>query len=130
MNLAAYGIVDVSILFKNIKFFRLYTGENLVSYSYQHSNGIVLFLPMELVRQADDSFVLRSFLPFVKDRIFYFSIDDLQVAKDNVLQYITDHYVKITETLYKDDIEEVMFSEQSYKFVEAEIEIASGAIVH
>jgi hypothetical protein len=130
MNLVNYGISDATVLFKNIVLARLKTGENLISYSYHHSNGIVLFLPMELVRQEDDSFSMRSFLPFVKERIFYISIDDVQLVKSNLIQYISDSYIKMTETLYKNDIDDVLFSAESFKQVEAEIELSSGAIVH
>lgn len=131
MNLVAYGIADVNSLFQNILLIRLKTGESIISYTNHNSDGsVVMFLPMELVRQPDDSFLLRAFLPFVKERIFYVGLDDLQLIKGTVLQYITDQYRKITETLYKNDIEEILFSAQSFKTVEDEIELSSGVAIH
>lgn len=131
MNLVAYGVASATDMLKNILLIKLTTGETLVSYC-QHNpdGGIVTFLPMELVRQEDDSFVLRSFLPFVSEKLFYIHLDSIQIIKGTVLQYVKDQYKKLTETLYKDDIEEFLFSAESFHTVEAEIELQSGVSVH
>lgn len=130
MNLTNYGITDAKSLLENVVFIRLRTGENLVSYSYRHENGIVAFLPLELVKQDDDSYSFRSFIPFVQERIFFLHMEDISIVKAKLLQVIHDRYISFTESMYKNDIEELLFSTDSIRTVEAEIELASGAVVH
>lgn len=128
MNLTNYGIKNVDSLLKSILLVKLKSKEVLISYGCAVDNGIVLFLPMELL-QFEESCSLNPWLPYVKERAFYIKFEEIQVIKSNLIDYVNDRYKNYTELIYKDDITEVIQFSKELEETEEIISINSDNIV-
>lgn len=109
MNVEAYGISDSDAVLKNVSLIRLSSGENIISYSQGNENGVVCFVPYE-IKMIGEEYMMTPFLPFIKDKLFFFSFEHVQLVKASIHDYINSRYRQLTETVFKSDIEDLMIS--------------------
>lgn len=130
MNVEAYGITNSDALLKNVSLIRLTSGENLISYSQGNESGVVCFIPYE-IKQIDSDYVMTPFLPFIKDKLFFFSFDHIQLVKSSIHDYINSRYRQLSETVFKSDIEDLMMACNRVSTADAHVESSkNSATIH
>lgn len=127
MNVEIYGITDSDSLLKSVRFAKLISGENIVTYATHGQDGIISFLPYE-IREDGSDYVLVPFVPFVKEKLFFFAFSNVQFIKNFVHSQIETKYRTLTETSFKEDIEDLMHSCQRIQHAELESDLSQGNI--
>lgn len=125
MNPDRYGISDPSDILKNVVLVKLVSGEVLISYSQARENGLLTFLPYQF-NESDQS--LTPFLPIVKNKIFFFPYDHIILMKEDLHNFVIDRFKKLSETLYKSDIEDLIVSCSQLQMASAASDVAQDRV--
>lgn len=127
MNIEAYGISDADALLNNVVFIKLVSGENLITYAVSNGDGLSSFLPFE-IKDHEGDFILVPYLPFIKEKIFFMAFTNLQFIKASVHQYVIDQYKKISLSLFKSDIEDLLSACKRLQEANAQVSISKELV--
>lgn len=109
MNPDRYGIQSPDELLSNVQIIKLMSGEVLISYTTLRENGVIAFTPFEIV-DDDSGIMFKPFMPFFKEKMFFFPYDHTVTVKKEIHSFIVDRFKQMSETLYKTDIEDLIIA--------------------
>lgn len=101
----AYGLTEDDNIMERVWFFKLKTGDEVVSYACEKEGGYISFLPMRIF-ELEEQHGMLPYLPYTTDCMFFFKEEDVVLIKRNTIKdYLKDSYEKYVKNAYPTQIE-------------------------